>query len=180
MRIPSGYRHLIFACFALLSTGAAYGVLFVYVQEQTARMRNLQRAVSVEETRASLLQSVQSGLEGTQSQRQQLTQLLVADTAVIDYINTVEGIRNTTGASISVESVKDVSDQYTAVGALSLSVTARGSWQEVIRTLAILETMPRVMFIEQARIGPTPEGAAQQAPWQSTVTFDVLKESPSL
>lgn len=154
---------------AILSAG-----VYVYVHKN---LSDNQREVSDLYTKSLELKSeldelhnIESNLKETLVYGNRLSQLFIKPDFVVDFIQSVESVLNTGGATGSVESVSEyTSPDLDSVGKekLHLVIGASGDWSSLNKVIALLERLPYRSSIESfslvyGKVDKTPKSSKEK------------------
>lgn len=177
-------RLLAFAFLLALAAVAAHIAFFVFIAETNRSTSALANDVDLITQKESKLRSIQSTIKDTAADREHLSSFLVPAEGIVPFIEAIEAFGVMTGAAIDVESVSvGAIDPSTAADAdealaelVRLSFTADGTWQEVVHTLALVETLPYRVTLTRAtlRAGNTPEEGPTS--WSGAFTITAVKK----
>ena len=154
MNISRTKQLFILATILLLAALAAYGALFVFIQNANQDISALESSIGVRGKQEMNLRSIQTIAEDTLEERTQLDSYFVSPDAVVDFIETIEQLAIPTGTSIETTAVEEHSELESAEAHsfLRMQFTVRGSWQEIFHLLALIETLPFYIEVEKANL----------------------------
>ncbi|MDE2188804.1 MAG: hypothetical protein KGJ35_03715 [Patescibacteria group bacterium] len=111
----------------------------------------------------------------TATERSQLSDSMVSEGNAVPFIDSVEGIAAKSGATISLSSLSSGTDSASSHATVLASVTIRGSWQNALRALELLENLPYAISMQNLNLTETNSSDAKSAPqWTINVSLSVL------
>jgi len=157
---------------ALIAAVALYAYLYSLVGVSVDRARLAEDIIGTEQSAQSQSKDLGSEYASTAAARARLPGLFVPAGNAVAFIETLESIGPSSGAQVSISSIQADSLDGAApgtTGAVSASVTARGSWATVMRALVLSESLPYQNAIDHVALvgGQSPSGtAASKDSWQ--------------
>lgn len=149
----------------LIVIGIFVGDVLFYMNIASISDRTTDTAEEIEvtEQRVDQFDQRKNVLEENSDSMRQLRAYFVEPQGTVPFLNTVEGLASTTGATIKTQSLSDssVSDR---INRLSLTVKISGRWGEVYNTIALLESLPyktSINNIQMTRGGKVQTGREQ-------------------
>lgn len=162
--------------------------LFMYVQIHSLVARSLAVAdvVSSRKFDRAHASEVKRVFDATASERASIKSLYVPSDNLIQFIESMESISSSTGASVSVASIQ-ADDLGTAdagtIGTIQARVEARGSWTAVMKSLALIENGPYIVAIDSAKLYSSRQmtgsaisagGSVERVTWSLSVDLKAL------
>jgi len=165
------------AIIGCMLAGALYALMFVRIESENTEAALLRVVVDAGAEEQAKLESAKEIFALTQKEREELGRYIVSNDAVVDFIEALENLNETTGANVEVVTVNVVPaaipDSVTEELALALSV--EGTWNQVMHLLSIVETLPYSVRIGNVGLHKIGEQKGKTVYWQETVTFSVQK-----
>lgn len=161
-------------------TVALYGYMYLAVNSQTRRVviaKDIQKVQKLDEKQIVELQKIFSHSEPA---RDKLYGLFVVKDNVVSFIESLEALGDTTGATVEITSISEVKEETenTIVGKLNAHVDAKGSWSQISKVLVLAETMQKSVQIDSVRFNNLDANAGSKgSSWSLSfnVTAHVLK-----
>ena len=118
-------------------------------------------------------QTIRRLVRDTQEEQTKLDTYFVNEESLVAFLEDLEDIGMRTGVVLSVESVSvgQAVDKDELLIPLILNVKSTGSFQSVVHTLALLESLPQATQITQARLTQSSENAS----WNGLYSLSVLQ-----
>lgn len=164
------------AVIALLSL-VSLGVLLHLVYKKESALGVLETELMQVRAEENSAASMQHLLVDTREERQKLDSYFIAEDDVVSFIESVEGLADTVGVAISVNSVgvEETTDaerfEYVRVNA-----AAEGSFKNLYWLLSLIEHMPMKLEVRQVYLEERPaEDGKGSAGWKLTFTIRALK-----
>jgi hypothetical protein len=152
---------------------AGYGVWYAAVQDLSARAASLSGEIATRQQDSENAASARRALDSIADEEASLASHFVSAGSVVPYLEGLEKTASSLGATIDVGSVS-AEDKPRPHLALSLSI--KGPFAAVMRTLGTLEYGPVDVEVSRMTLDTVPdaEGAAS---WTAAVTMSVGMES---
>lgn len=170
------YKHIAALLFLidLVALGLYFGALyFIKVQNETSS-GELSAAESLEKKRLSL-EAAENLLVEVKEEMEKVNAFFVSADGV-EFFQQIESLAKTAGAQIEIrtESVNTeaIPDQK-AFELLTLSIDVSGGWQEVMRFVELVETLPIELKVTNATFGKVVE--TSESYWEGGVRLSVVK-----
>jgi len=154
---------------ALLLSLSVYAIFFKMVSAQKAQHTAYVTSSAEAAAHKASLQKLMQELEVTKPERDSLASRFVADEAVIDLLALIESIGREQGVLLATNSLNVVpNNDYFETLVVSISVT--GQYNQIVKVLSLLETLPYQTTISQTQISRTETGE-----WAGTFTISITK-----
>lgn len=102
-------------------------------------------------------------LKDTENERNKISEYFVTKTNAVTFIEQIEKVGKNAGVDLTVNSV---SDEAKDAGAIQLSFSAAGSFPDIYRLVALVESMPYKVTLKKANISR----AGDQTLWKGDFT----------
>ncbi len=142
------HGHLLFLILALLATifvAAIYFYMNNMINVYMAKTATLKATIAAGAVNKERDQSFMKAYEATANKWAKLPNLFVQSNRIVDFIESVEALGKESGGKVSLSSLDadnlDLSPPGTG-GTVRVHITAQGSWQSVMHALALAETLP--------------------------------------
>jgi hypothetical protein len=127
------------------------GVWYVKRLERTVEAQASE--LSLELTREASMRSLAGFLEELKPDAQRLSSFFVAPDDAVATIERVEGLGDLAGAPVSIGGVRiEGEDPETREGSMITDVAAAGTWREIMRLLALIDTLPFASALENVSL----------------------------
>lgn len=157
----------------LLSLGACtlFGFLFWQIKSANERTSGLLNDIDLRSKEENTFKSIKSLVQEVAPLHTKLDTYFIQKEGVADFIGLLESEGSGVGVSVTIVSVEkaDVPDS-TELEAVRVTLNAVGPWEDAVRYLGILESLPYQIDISQSVLSRAPEG------WHLGVSLSVLKE----
>ena len=170
-------RHIPFLTlsFAVAATVVALYAYMSYATADSVRQADLARyAVGTEGTDQSETKSLLELASSTGSSRAELPSFFVPADDVVAFITALESLGPQSGSSVSIASIDADSlsgSPAGSIGAARAHIVAIGSWQSVMRALALAERMQYAVSVNGVRLDASSAGPAPSARGISHSTY---------
>jgi hypothetical protein len=148
------------AILVALFVASVYGYLYYAINsslEKTVKAQSLvDSATLTKEREATFMQTY----EKTASKWSRLQGFFVKSGEVVGFIEAVESLKEQSGSDVSLSSIEaDNLDNAPPgkEGSIRMRVSARGSWQSVMRVLSLAEALPYKVTINNVQAGVSTE-----------------------
>ncbi|MEX0672607.1 MAG: type 4a pilus biogenesis protein PilO [Candidatus Paceibacterota bacterium] len=181
--MSSSIKTLSISCLVVLVVSGIVIGFFYEIRSVNSEANAIAEQVRVERERQQRSESVQETLENNVQEINSLGSYIVGADETPDFLSMVEEVGTQSGATISTESVETLDEDESDQGELlQMNVVISGSWQEVYRSVALIETLPFKITVtafnfSQKSTGEE-EGPAIQ--WEAKVKLDVVKLTSTL
>lgn len=156
--------------------------LYVYMYHKTALLGDkvlaVRETIATEEKGQSASKNLLALSDSTAEARGKLPSFFVPADDAVAFIQAIESVGNVTGAPISISSItSDNTERSTpgTVGKISAQVSTTGSWQAVMRSLELVESLPYKSDINHVTMSIVDivddKGTGSRSAW--VLTFDV-------
>ncbi|MBP9771940.1 MAG: hypothetical protein KBD16_03390 [Candidatus Pacebacteria bacterium] len=159
---------------AILFLGA-YGAALFYTKRLERDVRTKATELAGEITREASMESLGGFLDELAVDQKRLEGFFVSPDAAVSMIETVEALGTTIGAKISISGVEVVEPNAEGEGTMIMTINAEGSWREMTRLLALLDTFPFASHTQNASLlrGGSDEGSEARA-WSLRSEFHIF------
>lgn len=179
-------RLFIILVIANLTALGACGSAFTWIRHTTLKTEELNNELRREAEQDARFRATAELVADTDAERETLGNYFVSESGIVNVITLLESLGDIVGAG-SVRVVSITTDpRQDAVGTRPFFVRLQtdGSWRAVQHLLALLESVPRAMFVDTVslsyRLDTGGEGAESSGPWHGIVTMQILSsEEPS-
>ena len=172
------------ALFISAGTVIAASCLYLYLYSRTSSLVDqailAKDIVAAEETDKTQGNGIISMYQATAAERANLQGYFVQESDAVAFINAVEEVGNESGATVSISSINadnSVGSSTGVVGSITASITAGGSWAEVMRSLALFEALPYGISIKRASLSVSGAPSATNASSASSASPAAYAES---
>ncbi len=132
-----------------LAVFAGLGFFFWQIRSINQEAATVERRVEDLSQRRSEFQSIRSDLENNADSIDRLDSYLVPEDGVPAFLSDIEALSDTTGASVTIDSVKTQSlPESEIASSLRIKTEIVGRWSEVFHTISLLETMPLKLKVD--------------------------------
>lgn len=170
MRSSKTKQLFIFYAFLAVIGLAGYVFFFLYVERAGARTAAAAAEIVNLEQQKEQYSQYNSAIKNIQDNKAILDRRLVDKDKLVNFLEAIEGLKDTTGALVSVQSIKE-GESKTVIKNLRLDISVEGTWEQVYRFFTLLENMPFNMTLEKVTIGKSADS------WHGTVTVTVVELS---
>lgn len=152
---------------------ATYVWLFIKVGDTAAQATIGAEEAQLLATKNAHTQTVRRVVRDTEPQRAELNSYFVTETEFVSFLENIEGLGQTAGAPIQVQSVSigKAIDKDELLVPLELDLRSVGTLQGVFHVLALLEAYPKVLYVRSARITQHPTDLN----WQGSFNIEVIQ-----
>jgi len=169
---------LILAVSVTIFVGCIYAYMYRMIDDSVAKTAKADIALNSAVTSRAREQSFLRAYEATASKWASLPDFFVHSDQVVGFIEKIESLGKESGGTVSISSINaddlDNSPQGTE-GAIRLHVGVVGSWQAVMKTLVLAETLPYKVEINNVSAvsgsAPAKDKAAASKVWN--ISFDM-------
>lgn len=177
MNTPSNFRKfkkmpLAAAAFFFLIAAAAFAWMLRAIDGNKARAATARAEWQAETARRYEIQSLGITLEDTQEARQALDMHFAQSSNIVPFLDSLEGLARSAGASAKVISVDAPAD----TGSLIATLQAHGSFESLYTFLALLEESPYPLEFLTVDIGAS--AAAEGPRWEAVFKLKLLSFVP--
>ena len=133
------------ALLALLAVAALYLRLYQQIGSSAAQARLAEDIIQTEQNEQDQAKNIQGVYQSSASERAELPGLFVPSADEVAFIEALESIGPASGATVSIASIKaDPLDNAApgTTGKIETDVTAHGSWDDVMKSLVMAESLP--------------------------------------
>ena len=160
----------------ILLSMAAYGaasILFLKIKRINENVSFLQNNIESDLNRQTVLQAVKTIVLDTEYERSKLDTYIVGKQNVVDFITLVENTASHIKLPLDVTSFNEIESPKSSYTELSLKAATSGAWADVVRFLALVETLPYKNSIKEATFDKRKEGEKEK--WFTTIQVNTLK-----
>jgi hypothetical protein len=138
-----------FVIFFLLNIAlfCAYGYLFFVVDSKNKATTLLYSASHQAASDKEKIRGLERTLKDTEEDRNKLSEYFVTKTSAVAFIERIENLGKSAGVELSVNSVSDAAKNS---GVLQLDFSATGSFSNMYRLMALVESMPYKVTLKKA------------------------------
>lgn len=156
--------------FSFMLLGAAAFIGLVYVIEKNAiELRDRVSAIAYSKAQQEERYETQRVLEETKEERAQLSQFVLTENSVVDFITGLETQANALGLEFNTQAITPEETKDPLFDELSMKFNFSGSQVMVERMIAILETIPHLSYIRDISIRQNANGSV----WETNVVLVV-------
>jgi uncharacterized protein YpuA (DUF1002 family) len=170
---------LMMAIFVTIIVYGLYGYMYYTVDASLARVFVAREAVEKEQSYKNQEKSLTDMFEKTVSDRARLDTFFVAHDEIIQYIETIESLGKSGGATVALSAINAddlATSKVGTLGRISIAVDVRGTWSSVMRTLILAETLSYKVSVKNVRIDRVaPAGSPGGKPeWRVTFVLETV------
>lgn len=163
---------LIIASVLLLLSLGAYALTFRAVNALQEESFLLQEEITAAKDREVRIARAERTLALIREQEEAVNNYLVSEETIVDFLELLEGVENTTGVEIDIASVASKDD----VKSFAVSVRVEGRFAPVMKTIAIIETLPVYIETTSASMDTVlREGNQDEGIWTATLSYLIKK-----
>lgn len=131
-----------------------YGYIYWNIVQESHTITELQVQSNEYQAKNDALRSVKISLDENQDFISQIDTFFIAKDGVVNFINTLERLGQSTGLKINIQSVsvEQGSDPKDFKEGLKLKIETEGSWQDSSRFLSIIENLPYRVVVNSASV----------------------------
>ena len=178
--MKSSYTHiplLAGATLMLLVALGGYTFLFMKINAAANEAQLLAAAAGQASAQDDRSRAAQSLLAAVGTDSQATAQYIIPKEGVADFIASIEALHAKTGALITVSSVALVpASGFSWHELVQLTFTAHGSFAQLSKVVALLETFPVPLSIEQSYVERDTSDTAHGTIWAGSFTIMAAKE----
>jgi Tfp pilus assembly protein PilO len=137
------------AVIANVAAVSAYLYVFGGIKEKNEQISRLEDDIIVKQEQIVEDTSLKATLEQTEKDRNRIFSYFVHEEEVADFISTIERLGKSAGTAVEINSVAD-EKSADDLGSLTLSLLSRGTWQDTINFLAMLENLPYKVTVDDS------------------------------
>jgi len=149
--MKSPFFHILLACSLCIAAIAGYGYWYTVIGDKSTAVANLESQIVAKNKTADHIASVRASLAEIADDEAIMQNYFVPETGVVAFITNLEGQGHTQGTAVNVNSVS-----MSSVGAqptLTFSVTIKGTFDAVMRTVGAIEYSPYDLSISTFSFG---------------------------
>lgn len=147
---------------------AGYAYFFLYVEQAGARTEAAAVEAATLAQQNDQFSNLNAVVRNIQDSKAALDNRLIDSSKIVNFLEAVEGLKDTTGAAVSVQSIKE-DNSKTVVKNLHLDISIEGTWEQVYRFFTLLENMPFNITLDKTTIGEA-EGS-----WHGTISVTAVE-----
>lgn len=171
MATSKSRKFLILALLFSLGACALIGFLFWQIKSANERTSGLLNEIDLRSKEENTFKSVKSLVQEVAPLHAKLDTYFIQKEGVADFIEILESEGSVVGVSVTLASVeKGEVPNSTELETVRVTVNAVGQWEDVVRYLGVLESLPYQIDISQSVLSRAPEG------WHLSASLAVLKE----
>jgi hypothetical protein len=162
---------------AVVALAANY-VLFQQIRNKSESVGQLSTEISAKREQKQRLSAMESLVKDTKQKRAELDTYFVGSDAIVPFLEQLEGLSSSTGATITVDSVSRPNKNGDGpIEPLELTVNTTGEWADVYHLFRLLETLPYSVTINRASLsaGSAMRGRSATSTWSGLFVFQVSK-----
>jgi hypothetical protein len=144
--MKSSLFHFVVALIALIAVLSGYGVWYSVVAAKSSLVANLQSKIDAKMETANRTASARAAMTEIASDETAIQSYFVPETSVVTFINNLEAQGQAQGTAVNVLSV---SAGTGARPTLALSLTVKGTFDAVMRTVGAIEYAPYDLSVSQ-------------------------------
>ena len=131
--------------------GASYIWVFLEVRSEIAKVTVAAEEAQILATQNAHVQTVRRVVRDTQIQRETLSTYFLSEEEIVEFLEEIENLGTHAGSQVSVQTVQagEAVDKDGAIIPLQLTLRSGGSLQAVFYTLALLESYPKALSVEE-------------------------------
>ncbi|MFA6404584.1 MAG: hypothetical protein WCW03_01115 [Candidatus Paceibacterota bacterium] len=155
------YAHLSLFIVAIITL---FSTIAIYVYMYYANNSIIERAISARNiTNREISNKDQENdlsklYESTIGDRQKINALLIGNNEIVSFVEALEALGSKSGSEVKISALTAENTNNQTIGATSTlraHVEINGSWNSVMRTLKLSETLPYGITIGDVRLGPS-------------------------
>jgi hypothetical protein len=161
---------LLCALLLLLALGGAYAAWYAEVGKMSGRAAALARDLSVKGSETAQLADARDALERLAADEGAMRAYRVAESDIVSFLSALETTGTSLGSDVEVVSVSAEPGENPAI---QLSLSIRGSFDAVLRTLGAIEHGPYDSRVEQVTLDTVPQEDGAPGAWTAAATFRI-------
>lgn len=136
----------------------AYVLVFYAIQTTREEVVQLEKQIEIVALANDTQQNMRRIVRDTEKERAAFEGILVEEGGIVPFLESLEGLGNTTHAIVTVSAVDVLPQEKKSkeLQTLALIVHIEGTFKEVYHTLALLDVFPQPLFIQSVRLTQTP------------------------
>ena len=163
--------HFVIALILLIIAGTGYYFWFSHVSSLSDRASALTNEIDLKSQDSARSAQAKNALAALSASEASIQSRFIAPTNIVPYIESVETTGKNLGAAVKVVSVAE--DDSTPVGHLTLTLTIDGSFEDVQRTIGVLENEPVATTLGALTFDTTPTTGTSSAEWTASTILTV-------
>lgn len=156
---------IVAACISIASL-VGYGIWHTVLSAKTAEVANLEGAILTKTEKANRLAATRTMLADIAGDEAAIREYFVPETGVVAFIDSLESHGRTLGGAVSVSSVSV--DNTPTLPLLTLSLSIKGTFDSVMRTIGAIEYVPHALSISEIALIQDDKNK-----WQANLVFVV-------
>lgn len=175
MRKKFIYKRIIAGVLVLAAGVGLVAYLLVMIQRRDAEASSLAADIQAQTIRETRLRSLKRTIAGTDQIRGSLDRYLVSADGVVGFIEDIENLGSVSGVSLEISSVglKPMEGREDFEW-LTLAISMSGSWSETTNALALIESLPYRVLIDDFSI--IRGDAENRSLWSERIVIRVVKD----
>lgn len=167
-------QRLIILGLATLAVFGVYVFMLLKTTEYAGEASTLARSLREKRAQSETLVSQKRIVSDTAPARKELERYFVASEGVVDFIERIEKIAKNIGVALIFNTVEVPKEERVvpSLDRLVLRFSATGSWEQVMRFFALVESLPYALSVADARVEKR-----SLLLWQAVVTITAYKHS---
>ena len=163
--------HFMIALILLIGAGTAYYFWFSHVSALSDRASTLTDEIDLKSQDSARSEQAKSALAALSASEASIQARFIAPSDIVPYIESVERTGKSLGSTVKVASVAE--DDSKPVGHLTLTLTIDGSFEDVQRTIGVLENAPIDTTLGALTLDTTPTTGTSTAEWTASTILTV-------
>ena len=166
---------LIFAIFVTVLVVVLYAYAYVQIGASIDRTAIARNQKANDEKATLNQQKLLQAYAYSASERGRLLDTLVKSDHIVDFIKAIEDVGKKSGATVNMSAIAAdtfAGASFGAIGSVRASISAKGSWQEAMEALEIIENMPYDISVGNVSMSSSIlAGKVPKREW--TASFDI-------
>lgn len=136
-----------------------FAFIFIYrlIGTQLDTTRAIYSEIAQTKAEENQAHSIVSELSTTKTNRDLLLSYFVRDDQTVDFIQKIESVGNKSGSNVSIVSISDDDLSSTTAGttgSIRAHINIKGTWEETLRGLHLMENLPYGESVDNLRATP--------------------------
>jgi len=172
------YILLFLSIATLLVAGSAYAFMYKDTIKKAEEESVVQGEATAASKQTSDAKDMQAAFEASAASRALLPSFLISTDDAVPFIDSVEAIGPATGSTVSISSLSSGADNDASYQSVSATISASGSWANIMRAVETIENMPYAISIKELDLNESSDQSKKSAPvWTATIDVSVLSSS---
>jgi Tfp pilus assembly protein PilO len=152
--------------------------VFLVIRSNGRAVSSLKNSIQLELDREAKLKTMKEAVDATKDDRAKIDSFFIKKIDLISFIESVESLGKTTGAAVTIKAVNSSADpdnQAAIYENLTMNVSVDGSWNQLYRFTALIESMPAAFSLGGVHFARNKDLAdsgkiksANAAPWSGS------------